>query len=152
MDVDRLEKLDMIRERVGVTYGEADAALERNNGDVVKAIIDLENRSSMSGVKEEFWVKGNELVDKVKELIKKGNVTRVIIKSEEGKTLVEIPMTVGVVGTVLAPTLAILGGIAALVTRCKVEVERPQAAAAGNGDNAIVSYAYAGDPNNEEMD
>lgn len=152
MDVERLEKLDMIRERVEVTYGEADAALERNHGDVVKAIIDLENRSPMSGMKEEFWVKGNELVDQVKELIKKGNVTRIIIKSEDGKTLVEIPMTVGVVGTVLAPTLAILGGIAALVTRCKVEVERPQAAATDSRNESNLSYAYAGDPNNEEMD
>ncbi len=124
MEMNRLEKLDLIRERTGATYGEADAALSRADGDVVKAIIDLEHRGEKGNVKEEFWVKGNELVDKVKELIKQGNITRIIVKSEEGKTLVEIPMTIGVLGTVIAPTVAILGGLAALVTRCKIEIIR----------------------------
>lgn len=134
MNMDRLEKLDMIRDRTGASYGEADAALTRAEGDVVKAIIELEQKGSQGAtsgdtgdhdrITEEIWVKGNELVDKVKELIKKGNVTRVIVKNEEGKTLVEIPMTIGVVGTVLAPTVAILGGVAAIVTKCKIEIER----------------------------
>lgn len=153
MDMERLEKLDIICERMGVSYGEADAALEKSGGDVVKAIIYLENEAhyrtnssfNMDGAREEFIVKGNELVDKVKELIKKGNVTRVIVKNEEGKTLVEIPMTVGVVGTVIAPTAAILGGLAALLTRCRIVVERPQTA-------QDPMYAFAGDPNNEEVD
>ncbi|AZR74853.1 hypothetical protein BBF96_06960 [Anoxybacter fermentans] len=114
----------MIRERTGVSYGEADAALTRANGDVVKAIIDLEEKAKQSKVKEEFWVKGNELVDKVKELIKKGNVTRIIVKNEEGVTLVEIPVTLGVLGTMIAPYVAILGGLAALVTRCKIVIEK----------------------------
>lgn len=134
MNVDRLEKLDMIRDRTGASYGEADAALTRADGDVVKAIIELEQKDAKhatSGetgghdrITEEIWVKGNELVDKVKELIKKGNVTRVVVKNEEGEILVEIPMTIGVVGTVLAPTVAILGGLAAIVTKCKIEIER----------------------------
>lgn len=150
MEMERLEKLDMIRERTGVTYGEADAALNRAEGDVVKAIIDLETQqhdahTSGGGVREEFWVRGNEMVDKVKEIIKKGNVTRVIVKSEEGRTLAEIPMTVGVVGTVLAPYVAILGGVAALVTRCKIIIEHPEP----TGEHI---YAYAGDPNDEEVD
>mgnify|MGYP006300079213 CR=1 FL=1 len=137
MDKERLEKLDMIRERTGASYGEADAALTKNDGDIVKAIIDLEGKGFESGdegdsdfsgrlkkEKEEFWVKGNDLVDKVKEIIKKGNVTRIIVKNEEGQTLVEIPVTIGVVGTVIAPYVAILGGLAALVTRCKIVIEK----------------------------
>lgn len=134
MDMERLEKLDMIRDRTGASYGEADAALTRSEGDVVKAIIELEQQgshhtqsdtgSTHDRIREEIWVKGNDLVDKVKELIKKGNVTRVIVKNEEGKILVEIPVTLGVVGTVLAPTAAILGGVAAFVTKCKIEIER----------------------------
>ncbi len=124
MDRERLEILDMIRERTGVSYAEAEEALTRGNGDVVKAIIDLEKKEQYSNVTEEIWVKGSEMVDKVKELIKKGNVTRIIVKGEDGNTLVEIPATIGVLGTVIAPTIAILGGLAALVTRCKLTIER----------------------------
>jgi uncharacterized membrane protein YvbJ len=73
---------------------------------------------------QEFTVTGNNLVDRVRELLHEGNVTRVIVKDEAGKTLLEIPATVGVVGVVVAPWLAALGVIAALVTNCKIVVER----------------------------
>jgi len=73
---------------------------------------------------EEFHVSGDTLVAKIKELIQEGNVRRVILKNEEGKILVEFPLTLGVVGVVLAPQLAALGAIAALVTRCTVVVEK----------------------------
>jgi CBS domain-containing protein len=75
-------------------------------------------------VKEEFSVSADNLVKKVKELIREGNVRRIIIKDEEGKLLLEMPMTVGVVGVILAPWLAALGTIAALATRCTITVER----------------------------
>jgi len=74
--------------------------------------------------KEEFKVSGEEVVKKVKELIKEGNVRRIIIKNEEGKTLVEFPLTIGVVGAVLLPMWAALGAIAALVTKCTIVVEK----------------------------
>ena len=73
---------------------------------------------------EEHTVSGNNLVDRVRELLHEGNVTRVIVKDEGGKTLLEIPASVGVVGVVLAPWLAALGVVAALVTKCKIVVER----------------------------
>jgi len=73
---------------------------------------------------EEFTISGRDLVDRVKELLHEGNVTRVIIKDEAGKTLLEIPATVGVIGVVLAPWLVALGVIAALVTNCRIVVER----------------------------
>lgn len=73
---------------------------------------------------EEFKVSGDELVDKVKQIIKEGNVRRIIIKNKESKTLMEVPLTLGVVGIVLAPVLAAVGAIAALVTECSVVVER----------------------------
>ena len=66
----------------------------------------------------------SNLVDRVRELLHEGNVTRVIVKDEAGKTLLEIPATVGVVGVVVAPWLAALGVIAALVANCKIVVER----------------------------
>jgi len=73
---------------------------------------------------EEFTVNGEELVAKVKALINEGNIRRIIIKDTEGKTLVEFPLTIGVIGAVLAPILAAVGAIAALVTKCTIVVER----------------------------
>ncbi len=73
---------------------------------------------------EEFKVKGEDLLRKVKQLIEEGNVRRIIIKDKENKTLIEVPLTIGVVGIVLAPVLAAVGAIAALVTECTIIVER----------------------------
>ena len=73
---------------------------------------------------EELQVSGEVLVAKVKELVHEGNIRRITIKNEEGKVLVELPLTLGVVGAVLVPTLAAIGAIAALVTNCTIIVER----------------------------
>ena len=75
-------------------------------------------------VKEEFTVSANNLIERIKELLHEGNVTRIIVKDETGKAMLEIPSTVGVIGVVLAPWLAALGVIAALATNCRVVVER----------------------------
>lgn len=74
--------------------------------------------------KEEFKVSGKEILKKVKEIIKKGNARRIIIKNENRKTLIEIPLTVGVVGAVFLPVLAAVGAIAALLTSCTIVVEK----------------------------
>jgi len=74
--------------------------------------------------KEEFKVSGEELVKKIKELVKAGNIRRIIIKNEEGKTLVEVPLTIGVVGAVLLPVWAAIGAIAAMVTNCTIIIEK----------------------------
>ena len=74
--------------------------------------------------KEEFKVNGEDLLKKVKNLINEGNVRRIIIKNKDGKQLIELPLTIGLVGTVLAPVLAAVGAIAALVTECSIVVER----------------------------
>ncbi|MBI2029244.1 DUF4342 domain-containing protein [Candidatus Gottesmanbacteria bacterium] len=71
-----------------------------------------------------FKVKGEELLKKVKELIREGNVRRITIKDKKGKTLIVVPLTIGVVGAVLAPVLAAIGAIAALVSECTISVER----------------------------
>lgn len=75
-------------------------------------------------VREEYSVSSDSLVDRVKELIHEGNVTRIIVKDMKGKVLLEIPATVGIVGVVIVPWLAALGVIAALVTNCRIVVER----------------------------
>ena len=78
----------------------------------------------MANTTEEFKVNGEELLAKVKELIKAGNVRKIIIKDKGGKELIVIPVTAGVVLAVLAPVLAAVGAIAALVTECTIVVER----------------------------
>lgn len=78
----------------------------------------------MTNYTEEFKVRGEDLSNKVKEIINEGNVRRIIVKNKEGKTLVELPLTIGVVGAALAPMLAAVGAIAVLVTECTIVVER----------------------------
>lgn len=73
---------------------------------------------------EEFKVNGEELLKKVKQLIQEGNIRRITIKNKAGKAIIEIPLTIGVVGAVLAPMLAAVGAIAALVTECTISVVR----------------------------
>jgi len=77
---------------------------------------------------EEIQVLGRDLVEKVKALIHEGNVNRIIIKDEKGHTFVEIPVTVAAVGAVLAPVLAAVGAISALVANFKIVVERARPA------------------------
>jgi Domain of unknown function (DUF4342) len=76
---------------------------------------------------EEIQVLGRDLVDKVKSLIHEGNVRRIIVKDEHGNTFVEIPVTVAAVGAVLAPVLAALGAISALVAKFSIVVIRTDA-------------------------
>ena len=77
-----------------------------------------------SSNREEFRVNGEEVLAKIQELIKAGNARRIILQNEKGETLIEIPLTFAAVGAVLAPTLAAVGAIAALVTKCTIIVEK----------------------------
>ncbi len=73
---------------------------------------------------EEFEVSGERIVAQIKELVHEGNIRRVVIKNEEGKTLIDIPLTVSVLGVLVAPQLAALGAIAALLTKATIVVEK----------------------------
>jgi hypothetical protein len=74
------------------------------------------------GKKDEFRVRGEDLLKKVKDLIREGNVRRIIIKDEHGKTYLEIPLTFGVVGVVLAPILAAIGALAAMAANFTIQI------------------------------
>ena len=80
------------------------------------------------GVKENFTIKGEHLLQKIKELIEEGNVRRITIKDKSGKELMTFPLTFGVVGAVLAPVLAAIGALAALIGECTIAVEREEEA------------------------
>lgn len=73
---------------------------------------------------EEFSVSGEELLTRIKALLHEGNIRRIIIRDKNGRTFIEIPLTIGVAGALLAPTLAAIGAIAALVTEAEILVEK----------------------------
>ncbi|MBU4227273.1 DUF4342 domain-containing protein [bacterium] len=78
----------------------------------------------MTNKKEEFKVSGEGIVEKIKEIIKEGNARKIIIKNEDGESVAEFPLTVGAVGALVAPILAAVGAIAALLTKCTIVVEK----------------------------
>ena len=84
----------------------------------------MPSKKSENPKTEQFKMYGHELLSKVKELIKKGNIERLIIKNEKGKTVMEVPMTVAFVGAVAAPMIAAVGAVAALLNKCTLEVIR----------------------------
>ena len=83
---------------------------------------------------QEFTLNGDEVVAKVKELIHEGNIRRIIIKNEEGRTMLEVPLAIGLIGAALLPVLAAIGAAAAIATRCTLVVERDAVVTATDGD------------------
>lgn len=124
MDV-TLEKIDIIRERTGVSTRKAREALERAGGDVVEALILLEEeQAAEQGTwQERIQGRGQEWLERLRQMIREGNVTRVIVRHDD-QTLLEIPVTAGVIGALLMPTLAAVGVVAAMVTGSTIVVER----------------------------
>ena len=130
--MEKIEKIDLIRERLGVSYERANQALEEANGDVVEALIKLEKEDVKSGgfsfnpftnTKESINVKGQELIGKIKELVKEGNINKIVVKNDD-KTLLEIPVTAGVVSLVIFPYLTLLAGLAAMYKDYSLEISR----------------------------
>jgi NACalpha-BTF3-like transcription factor len=115
-----LEKIELVKDRTGVSYKEAKEALEAADGNVVDAIIGIEESIDIKG-KSKFAEQSAHLVDLVKEAIKKGNVARIIVKKND-EVILNLPVNVGIVGTVLAPWAAVAGVIAAFGTKCVIEL------------------------------
>lgn len=114
-----LEKIELVKDRTGVTYREAKEALEAAEGNVVDAIIAIEETIDQKSSKK-LGAQGEALVAKMKETVQKGNVSRLLV-TKDGDTLVNIPLTVGVLGTVVAPWGMIAGIVAAFGFKCKIE-------------------------------
>jgi hypothetical protein len=117
-----LEKIDIIRDRTGISYREAKEALERSKGNVLEALIELDEKKDTNWT-EEFSVRSSEVIDKVKGLLYEGNVNKISVK-HDGRILVEIPVTFGAIGAVVLPHLAVLGVMVAMFKRCTIEVVR----------------------------
>lgn len=121
---EELKTIDTIRERTGASYKEAKEALDTAMGDLVEAIIILEEKGRKDTWTEQIHVAGSEVVDKLKEIVKKGNINR--IKVKKGSDLIlDIPITAGAVGAVFLPYITAIGAAVAFVSKCTIEIERP---------------------------
>lgn len=144
-----LEKVDIVRSRAGISYRRAYELLKETDGDVVRALIRLEEEPR--AFTERIQVQGNELIAKLRQIIREGNANRITVK-RGGKVLADIPVTAGAVGAVLMPYLAALGVIAVLAARCTIEVERRAGAGTGTspktpgpgGGGTAYTGAYTG--------
>jgi len=116
-----LEKIEIVKDRTGSTYAEAKAALEAADGSVVDAIIALEGKMNEEHDKVDgASLKDSPIFAKMKEIVEKGNVSRILV-SKNDKTIVNFPVTAGVIGAFLVPWGAILGIVAAMGTQCSID-------------------------------
>ncbi|QCX32399.1 DUF4342 domain-containing protein [Caloramator sp. E03] len=120
-----LEKIDIIRQRTGVGYAQAKELLEKNNGNVVDALIYFEQ--NQKNFAQNIANVSNDLIETVKDIIKKGNVSRIKIK-KDNRVLIDIPVNAGIAAGALGlfyPALIAVGAVAALATKIVIEIERP---------------------------
>ena len=115
-----LEKVELIKDRTGVSYKEAKEALEAADGNTVDAIIHIEETINMSN-QTKLTEQGTQLIEKVKALVKRGHVSRIVIRRDD-EVLLNLPGTIAAVGTALAPFAAMAGVVAAFGTKCRIEV------------------------------
>ncbi|SEF74072.1 protein of unknown function [Caloramator fervidus] len=120
-----LEKIDILRQRTGVSYAEAKEILEKHNGNVIDSLIYIEQNQKKLGAQiSEF---SNDLIETIREIIRKGNVNRIKVKKDD-RILVDIPVTAGIAAGALSlfnPALLAIGAVAALASKVKIEIERP---------------------------
>ena len=117
-----LEKIELVKDRTGVSYKEAKDALEAADGSVVDAIIAIEETVDEKPTRK-VNAAANETVEKIKELVKKGNISKITI-SREGEVLLNLPLNAGILGAIVAPWGVIAGIIAAFGFKCKIELTK----------------------------
>ncbi|MDO4552929.1 MAG: DUF4342 domain-containing protein [Bacillota bacterium] len=115
-----LEKIELVKDRTGVSYKEAKEALEAADGSVVDAIIAIEETIDIKG-KGKVNEQAAKIMAKVKEAVKKGNVSKLVVKKDD-ETVMNLPLNVGIVGTVLAPVAILAGIITIFGTKCTFEL------------------------------
>ena len=113
-----LEKIELVKDRTGATYKDAKEALEAADGSVVDAILAIEEATGANHEAQDFT--DNPVFKKIKEIVDKGNMSRIIIKAD-GKEVINFPVTVGVIGVVAVPWAVIFGVIATIGLNCNIE-------------------------------
>ena len=124
-----IEAIDQVMERVpGATYAEVREALIKSDGDVIDAIILLQENSTEKENKnkktfeEVFGKDSDKIKEEITELLRKSNVIRIVIE-KNGKIIMNIPITVGVVGVVFAPILTLIGLSASVLAKYRIKIE-----------------------------
>lgn len=115
-----LEQVDQVRDRTGVSYKAAKEALEQANGDVLEAIVQLEQEAAPSKEANVHQF-GQDIIKSLKDLVNKGNVTRIFLDKDE-KTIIDIPITAGAVGAIFFAPATVVAIIAALATGCELKI------------------------------
>jgi len=118
----KLQKIDEIVKRTYVSYETAKKALEDANGDVLEAVILIENKNKTFNTND-AKLKGEQILDEIKKVLKKGNATKISIK-KNNETIINIPVTAGLVGAFIAPFLTAAGVTVALLAQCSVEIQQ----------------------------
>ncbi len=142
-----LEKIELVKEKTGVSYKEAKAALENANGSVVDAIVSLE---SMSEVNDDSTVGnvGQNILNALKETVAKGNASRVRITNEDGEPILSIPVSIGLVGAFITPWGFIIATAASFGFKCNIEIVKTDgtivdvSGTAKDGVNVVVEKSY----------
>ncbi|NLD18995.1 MAG: DUF4342 domain-containing protein [Clostridiales bacterium] len=118
-----LEKIELVKDRTGVTYAEAKEALEEADGSVVDAIIAIEETVNAGQKGRDFGKKGEALFTSLKNLIKKGNVSKIQVK-RDGEMILNVPVNVGIAGVIITPIASVVAVVAAFGFKCVIEVIR----------------------------
>lgn len=146
-----LEKIELVKDRTGVSYKEAKAALEAADGSVVDAIINLEEVID-SGNKQTVAKQGAAVLDAIKNLITKGNISRIVVKKKDGEVILNIPVNAGIVATLLAPGGILIGIIASFGFKCTVEVIKTDGTVIDVSDRANDAFDKAKEKGSEFAD
>ena len=134
-----LEKIELVKDRTGVNYKEAKDALIKADGSVVDAIIMIEDEIDLAP-KSKAGDQASHLIDRLKQLIKKGNVSRIVVKKDE-EVILNIPVNLGIVGAVWVfwPTLA--ATVVALGMKCTIELIKDNGEVVNLSDKAVDSHS-----------
>lgn len=117
-----LEKIELVKDRTGASYKEAKEALEASDGSVVDAIISIEEKiDAERGRKKEIGEKGAAIADTIKDFVRKGNVSKIVVKRDE-EVILNLPVNAGIVGVFVAPWGMVAGVVATLGFKCTVEI------------------------------
>ena len=133
-----LEKIELVKDKTGVGYKEAKEALEKTDGNVVDAIILIEENIDEAG-KSKMGSQGAAMLEAIKEAIRKGNVSKLTLK-KDGDIILNLPVSIGVVGTVLFPWAAIGATIAAFGTKCTIELVKDNGEIINISDKASETF------------
>ena len=146
-----LEKIELVKDRTGVTYKEAKEALEAADGNVVDAIVSIEDKTDGQTSSQKIGEKGNEIIDKIKDVVNRGNAARIRISKDDQKML-DLPLNAGVIGAIVAPWGIILGVAASFGFNCKIEVVKEDGSVVDVTDKAGNLYEQAKEKGTEVVD